>query len=68
MACTSMPMRRTRSLALGGLPSGSPSVAEVTPTLAAWAAAGPASAKAPIEAMTAKDKPGSVDLVMSVFL
>src|SRR5436190_10392099 len=30
----SMPMRSTRSFCCGGLPSGSPSVAEVTPTLA----------------------------------
>ena len=35
LACTSMPMRNTRSASVGGLPSGSPSVAEVTPTRAA---------------------------------
>ncbi len=35
LACTSMPMRRTRSASEGGLPRGSPSVAEVTPTRAA---------------------------------
>jgi hypothetical protein len=34
LACTSMPMRRIRSFSLGGLPSGSPSEPEVTPTRA----------------------------------
>jgi hypothetical protein len=36
-ACRSMPTRSTRPGSLGGLPSGSPSVAEVTPTRAAVA-------------------------------
>jgi hypothetical protein len=32
LACTSTPMRRMRSFSFGGLPSGWPSAADVTPT------------------------------------
>src|SRR5471032_1442272 len=69
LACTSMPMRSTRSASCGGLPSGSPSVAEVTPTRAR-AAPEPARPKAAEASRAARriEKASATDLVMSVSL
>src|SRR5476649_2943736 len=68
-AWTSMPMRSTRSASAGGLPSGSPSVAEVTPTRAR-AAPEPAKPKAAEASRAARriEKASATDLVMSVSL
>src|SRR5260221_13786380 len=67
LACTSMPMRRMRSASDGGLPSGSPSVAEVTPTRAS-AAPEPARPKAAEASNAACRVETATDLDMSVSL
>src|SRR5471030_48879 len=69
LACTSMPMRSMRSASAGGLPSGSPSVAEVTPTRAR-AAPEPARPKAAEANRAARriERAPTTDLVMSVSL
>src|SRR5438128_182474 len=62
-----MPMRRMRSASLGGLPSGSPSVAEVTPMRdCAAAEAANTSALVPSRAARKIDRP--TDVAMSTSL
>jgi hypothetical protein len=62
-----MPMRSTRSASAGGLPSGSPSVAEVTPTRAR-AAPEPSTPKAVVASRAARsiEEAVAMDLDISV--
>ena len=64
-------MRSTRAAPVGGLPSGSPSVAEVTPTFAVtWAMANGApdraNAAAPASAMRRSGEPTIANFAMTV--